>query len=86
MNYHLNYDRLHRETRPVKLRMQQKYVEHICDAIAPDNAFAMHFSKVLAEKLGQKVSTKQNSRLNRLLQTDPYWQARFEEFNLLEAA
>ena len=86
MNYHLNYDRLHREARPVKLRMQQRYVEHICDAIAPDNAFAMHFSRVLSEKLGQKVTTKQNSRLNRLLHSDPYWQARFEEFNLLEAA
>jgi hypothetical protein len=61
MNYHLNYARLEHETRPVKLRMQQKYVEHICDAIAPDNAFAMHYSRVLSRKLGRPVSRSRPS-------------------------
>ena len=84
LNYHLNYDRLNREERPVKLRMQQKYVEHICDAIAPDNAFAMHFSKVLSRKLGNPVQPAHEERLARVLQ-DPYWKARFEDFHL-EAA
>ncbi len=83
MNYHLNFARLFHEERPVKLKMQQKYVEHICDAIAPDNAFAMFFSMVLAEKLGEKP---QRERLDRLLARDPYWRQRFEDFHLLEAA
>ena len=86
MNYHLNYDRLQRETRPVKLRMQQKYVEHICDLIAPDNAFAMHYSKVLSEKLGEPVSRLQNERLEKVLAEQPYWRQRFEDFHLLETA
>jgi radical SAM superfamily enzyme YgiQ (UPF0313 family) len=84
MNYHLNYARLEHEVRPVKLRMQQKYVEHICDAIAPDNAFAMHFSRVISRKLGEPIQPKQTERLQRVLQ-DPYWRARFEDFHL-EAA
>lgn len=86
MNYHLNYDRLQRETRPVKLRMQQKYVEHICDLIAPDNAFAMHYSKVLSVKLGESVSQMQNERLEKLLEREPYWKQRFIDFNLLGEA
>lgn len=86
MNYHLNYERLVREERPVKLRMQQKYIEHICDAIAPDNAFAMHYSMVLSEKLGEPITQAQRARLDRLLANDPYWRSRFEDFNLLEAA
>ena len=84
MNYHLNYARLEHETRPVKLKMQQKYVEHICDAIAPDNAFAMHYSRVLSRKLGEPVTPKQTERLRAKL-NDPYWRARFEDFQL-EAA
>lgn len=83
MNYHLNYDRLQRETRPVKLAMQQRYVEHICDLIAPDNAFAMHYSKVLSRKLGQAVTRAQEERLDAVL-TNPYWRQRFEDFHLLE--
>lgn len=86
MNYHLNFDRLQRETRPVKLKMQQKYVEHICDVIAPDNAFAMFYSRVISQRLGENTTTRQNQRLARILQNDPYWHARFEQFNLLEAA
>jgi hypothetical protein len=84
MNYHLNYARLDHETRPVKLRMQQKYVEHICDAIAPDNAFAMHYSRVLSRKLGEPVTERQTERLRKTL-NDPYWRARFQDFQL-EAA
>lgn len=86
MNYHLNYERLTREARPVKLKMQQKYVEHICDAIAPDNAFAMHYSMVISEKLGEPITEQQRARLDRLLANDTYWRARFEDFHLLEAA
>ena len=82
MNYHLNYDRLVSENRPVKLKMQQKYVEHICDLIAPDNAFAMHYSKILSTKLGESISKQQSERLGKAL-LDPYWRARFEDFNLL---
>lgn len=84
MNYHLNYDRLQRETRPIKLRMQQKYVEHICDLIAPDNAFAMHYSMMLSRKLGEKVSTHQKNRLWELLLQQPYWVEQFKNFQLLE--
>jgi tRNA A37 methylthiotransferase MiaB len=84
MNYHLNYARLEHETRPVKLRMQQKYLEHICDAIAPDNAFAMHFSRVVARKLGEPERPEHTHRLREKLK-EPYWRARFDDFHL-EAA
>ena len=84
MNYHLNYARLEHETRQVKLRMQQKYLEHICDAIAPDNAFAMHFSRVVARKLGEPERPEHIHRLREKLK-EPYWRARFNDFHL-EAA
>lgn len=86
MNFHLNYKRLDHETRPVKLAMQQRYVEHICDAIAPDNAFAMHYSMVLSQKRGQGVTEHQRQRLQQRLAESPEWRQRFVDFQLGDIA
>jgi hypothetical protein len=80
----LNYERLLHEERLVKLKMQKRYVDHICEVIAPDNAFALHFSTVLSEKLGIAVTKDQTERVDTALR-DLRWRKRFEDFNLLEA-
>lgn len=82
LNFHLNYERLFSESRSTKLQMQSKYVEHICDAIAPDNAFAMYFLGLLTKKLGKKIPRSHIDRLEATLEQLPYWQERFRDFSL----
>lgn len=82
MNYHLNFKRLFRENRPIKLVQQLKYVENITDLISPENAFAMYFIGFLQKKIYGKIDPKAAQRLEDRLKLSPYWQDRFNDFGL----
>lgn len=82
MNYHLNFGRLLNEKRPLKLYQQLKYVENICNLIAPTNAFAAYFLGYLQNKLYGKIDPEVIEKLEHILETDHYWVRRFEDFKL----
>lgn len=82
MNFHLNFRRLFREDRPVKLRQQIAYVQNITDLVAPENAFAMYFLGYLQHKLNGKIEIETIEKLDGHLTGSDYWQTRFADFKL----
>jgi len=82
MNYHLNFKRLFREDRPIKLKQQLRYVETITDLISPENAFAMYFHGYLHKKVHGYIDQQSIQKLGERLRASPYWQDRFNDFGL----
>ena len=82
MNYHLNFKRLYKVNRPVKLEQQFKYVQNAADLVAPDDAFVMYFCGYMQKKVLGAVDKELIKRLEDRLQSSEYWRRRFDEFNL----
>lgn len=82
MNFHLNFNRLFAETRPMKLQQQYRYVENIATLIAPNNAFATYFAGYLGYKTKGFVDPGLISNLESILEKSPYWADRCREFNI----
>ncbi len=82
MNYKLNYERVHSEARPIKLKQQYQFVECICDVIAPDNALALYTKGILQIKLMGEVEGRLVEKLENQLRSSPYWRDRFDAFGL----
>ena len=82
MNYHLNFKRLFKEDRPVKLKQQIRYVNYITDLVAPENAFAMYFDGYLQKKLNGEIQHSSIQRLEDHLSNSEYWQKKFVDFKL----
>ena len=82
MNYHLNFNRLFTENRPIKLQQQLSYVGNIRDLVAPENAFAMYFYGYLENKIKGQISQSAIELLESRLLESPYWVGKFEEFEL----
>ena len=82
MNYHLNFKRLYKVNRPVKLKQQFKYVQNAADLVAPENAFVMYFCGYMQKKVLGAVDKELIKRLEDCLQSSEYWRRRFDEFNL----
>lgn len=82
MNYHLNFNKLFKEHRPLKLKQHLAYVENISDLVAPENAFAMYFSGLLQHRVHGKVNQLYTEKLSHRLSESPYWLQRFKDFNL----
>jgi len=82
MNYHLNFKRLYKENRPVKLIQKFKYVQNITDRVAPNDPFAMYFCGYMQNKILGSVDNRLIKRLETRLNSSGYWEERFEEFDL----
>ena len=82
MNYHLNFHRLFSETRPIKIRQQMENLKVLSEVISPENGFALYFQGVLQHRLFGSIPADVTQRLNRRLETSPYWADRFSAFGL----
>jgi radical SAM superfamily enzyme YgiQ (UPF0313 family) len=82
MNYHLNFKRLVYENRESKIHQKFSYVKNITDLVAPENCIALYFLGYLENKLFGKVDIETINNLEKRLIDMPYWQNRFDEFNL----
>tara|TARA_B100000287_G_C20675070_1_gene795037 strand:- start:23200 stop:24972 length:1773 start_codon:yes stop_codon:yes gene_type:complete len=82
LNFHLNFKRLFDENREIKLDLNRKYLDHISDKIAPDNAIAIFFSCYLDKKIEQKININKIQTLEDILNKSPYWMKRFDDFKL----
>lgn len=82
MNYHLNFERLFQEHRPVKHRQMYHYLKYISEVVAPDDAFAHYFQAYLHTKAYGKTEFASVERLKKILLEKPEWQDRFNEFGL----
>lgn len=82
MNYHLNFERLFREERHEKHRQMFKYLGYVADVVAPDDAFAHYFRTYLYQKVYGCVEPVFIEKLKTILNENPHWQERFEEYHL----
>ncbi|OGL44741.1 MAG: hypothetical protein A2W05_01885 [Candidatus Schekmanbacteria bacterium RBG_16_38_10] len=82
MNYYLNFNRLFKENRPVKLNQQFKYVQNIADLVAPDDPFAMYFCGYLQNKVLGNIDKQLIKRVEDRLKASEYWRRRFDDFDL----
>jgi radical SAM superfamily enzyme YgiQ (UPF0313 family) len=82
MNYHLNFHRIFREDRPLKIKQLTAILEHLSDVIAPENGFALYFLGFLQYKSHGKINTSVVERLSKKLEDSEYWRDRFSAFGL----
>ena len=82
MNYQLNFKRLCKENRPMKLKQQMRYVQNITDVVAPDDPFAMYFCGYLQNKVNGSIDGLLIKRIEERLEASEYWRKRFDDFNL----
>lgn len=82
MNFRINFSKLLRETRPVKIEQQYKFLEHICTKTAPDNAMVIYFFALIQKKFKGKVSNELKQRIKKRVSGSEYWIERFDNFGL----
>jgi hypothetical protein len=82
MNYKLNFERLRRETRPVKIQQQLNHLATLSDVISPENAFALYFTGILQGRTQGFADPGVLERLASRLATSDYWRDRFQAFGL----
>ncbi|MBI4023329.1 MAG: B12-binding domain-containing radical SAM protein [Verrucomicrobia bacterium] len=82
MDYHLNFHRLFREVRPIKMDQQIKKLRKVSDILLPDHAFALYFLGYLQHRTQGNVEPDLVRRLEKQLVSSSYWQERFKAFKL----
>ncbi len=82
MNYHLNFHRIFHETNPLKIDQLVAHLNILADVISPENGFALYFLGYLQHRVAGKVSSDLIERLDRRIETSPFWRDRFSAFEL----
>ena len=82
MNFALNYGRVMKEKRTVKLRQHQIFTTAICDLISPENPFALYTAVLLTERLDNKFDVGRFERLQHQLSRSAFWSERFRGLKL----
>lgn len=82
MNVRINFSKLLRENRPIKIKQQYSFLNHVCNKTAPDNAMLIYFFALMQKKHLGFINTAIKSRLKQRLERSDYWQERFNYFDL----
>ena len=82
MNVRLNFSRLLREMRPIKLKQQLKWLRYVATKTAPDNAIILYFYAYLQHRVLGEIEEVLVERLKSRLEQSSYWQERFMLFGL----
>ncbi len=82
INFHVNFQRLFTEERPVKIEQNHRYIANIVECVDPSNAFAVYFKGYLSWRRDGTVEERDVWRLRNLLEAQPEWAKRFEDFGL----
>ncbi|MZH03551.1 MAG: radical SAM protein, partial [Nitrospinae bacterium] len=82
MNYRVNFLKLFRETRRIKLEQQYKWLSYVHKLTAPDNALVMYFYGYLQHQVLGEVDGSLVLKLEEKLNQSEYWQERFEFLGL----
>jgi radical SAM superfamily enzyme YgiQ (UPF0313 family) len=82
MNFHLNFMRLFKEKRALKLNQQLKYLQNITDLVAPEDPFPMYFCAYLQKKVLHEIDGRLISRLEACLAEFPGLREKFQMYKL----
>lgn len=82
VDYKVNYEKILKEDRTIKLNMLQKMLKDICDRVT-ENPLSTLFLGILEQKLGNNnTSQALKVQVKKYLDKSSYWQKRFEVLNL----
>ena len=84
MNVRINFSRLLRENRPIKIKQQYSFLNHVSTKTAPDNAMLMYFFALMQKKHLGSIDKDLKVRLKKRLENSAYWRERLKFFDLRE--
>tara|TARA_B100000315_G_C14584167_1_gene592018 strand:+ start:778 stop:2703 length:1926 start_codon:yes stop_codon:yes gene_type:complete len=82
MNYRLNFSRLFKENRPLKLEQGLKWLHYLHHLSAPDNGFIMYFYGYLQYRVRGYIDPRLVKKFENRLKMSSYWSERCEMFGL----
>ena len=82
MNVRLNFERLFRETRQVKLQQQLTWLEYVSTRTAPDNALILYFYAYLQWRVLGEIEDDLIMAIAERLDQSDYWKDKFNLFGL----
>ena len=82
LNVRLNFERLFRETRPIKLEQQLTWLRYVSTKTAPDNALILYFYAYLQSVVLGEIEDSVIAQLHLRLQESAYWREKFEQLGL----
>ena len=82
LNVRLNFSRLLREERPVKLKQQLTWLRYVGTKTAPDNAIILYHWAYLQHRVNNWIEDDLIERLHGRLRDSEYWREWFARFGL----
>ena len=82
MNVRLNFERLLRETRQLKLQQQLTYLRYVSTKTAPDNALILYFYAYLQWRVLGEIDESLVESIALRLKESQYWREKFRMFGL----
>lgn len=82
LNVRLNFERLFKETRQVKLRQQLTWLRYVSTKTAPDNALILYFYAYLQWRVLGKIDQVLIKQIDERLKDSAYWREKFTAFDL----
>jgi pyruvate-formate lyase-activating enzyme len=81
-NVRLNFERLFRETRQIKLQQQLTWLEYVSTKTAPDNALILYFYAYLQWRVLGEIDERLVEDIEGRVRDSVYWQGKFEMLGL----
>ena len=82
LNVRLNFERLFRETRQVKLQQQLTWLEYVSTKTAPDNALILYFYAYLQWRVLGEIDETLLKAIEQRVDESPYWQEKFALYGM----
>ena len=82
MNVRLNFERLFKETRQVKLQQQLTWLRYVSEKTAPDNALILYFYAYLQWRVLGEIDESLMERIHSRFKDSAYWREKFAIFGL----
>jgi hypothetical protein len=82
MNVRLNFERLLKETRQLKLNQQLTYLRYVATKTAPDNALILYFYAYLQWRVLGEIDESLVESIAQRLEDSSYWREKFQMFGL----
>ena len=82
MNVRINFNRLFRETRQIKLNQQLTWLRYIATKTAPDNALILYFYAYLQWRVLGEIEDELKYAIWKRLEESVYWRGKFELLGL----
>ena len=82
LNVRLNFERLFREERQLKLQQQLTWLEYVSTRTAPDNALILYFYAFLQWRVLGEIDELLVEAIHLRLQESSYWREKYAMFGL----